>query len=247
MRDLLRESSADIRDHEIKRDVDGSIIVADATVIQLDPEDETQIIALLMKANTLRSSGSTNMNEESSRSHSVLTLRMMAVNDKEALQLHGSLSLVDLAGSERLDRSGATGSSAKEAIAINKSLSALADVFLAIRKKDSHIPYRNSKLTSLLQPALGGDGRTLMLIALSPTEASSFESFSSCRFATQVNKCELGKPRKGINDLSSLRTEDAERIEQLTQQLEAAKAMSSRRPSVNTTVAHQRNNNKIRL
>ena len=113
--------------------------------------------------------------------------------------LKGALSLVDLAGSERLDRSGATGAQAKETMAINKSLSSLTDVFVAIGNKQSHIPFRNSKLTYLLQPALSGDGKTLMMANLSPTSESFFESLCSLRFASQVNQCELGKPKKSIS------------------------------------------------
>ena len=79
------------------------------------------------------------------------------------MTLKGTLSLVDLAGSERLDRSGATGAQMKETVAINKSLSALTDVFVAIGNKQNHVPFRNSKLTYLLQPALSGDGKTLMV------------------------------------------------------------------------------------
>jgi kinesin family protein C1 len=110
-----------------------------------------------------RSVGQTAMNERSSRSHSVFALHLRAINAEQGITLKGTLSLVDLAGSERLDRSMATGDMLKETVAINKSLSALADVFVAIANKQSHIPYRNSKLTYLLQPALSGDGKTLMV------------------------------------------------------------------------------------
>lgn len=79
------------------------------------------------------------------------------------MTLKGTLSLVDLAGCERLDRSGATGAQLKETVAINKSLSALTDVFVAIGNKKNHVPFRNSKLTYLLQPALSGNGKTLMV------------------------------------------------------------------------------------
>jgi kinesin family protein C1 len=209
IRDLLRETDEDLSEHEVKRDADGNVFVSNTNVVELDPRVASEVQNVLDKAAGRRSVAVTNMNEQSSRSHSIFTLRLAAENSKDDLQLQGSLSLVDLAGSERLDRSGATGDTAKEAMAINKSLSALADVFLAIRRKDNHIPYRNSKLTNLLQPALGGDGRTLMLVALSPTEASSFESYSSCRFAAQVNKCELGKPKKMIFDLSLLKQESS--------------------------------------
>jgi kinesin family protein C1 len=114
--------------------------------------------------------------------------------------LKGTLNLVDLAGSERLDRSLATGARLKETVAINKSLSSLVDVFVAIGNKQSHIPFRNSKLTYLLQPSLSGDGKTLMMINLSPTEDSYPESLCTLRFASQVNQCELGKPKRQLRD-----------------------------------------------
>jgi kinesin family protein C1 len=108
-----------------------------------------------------------------------------------------------LAGSERLSRSNASGDRAKEAVAINKSLSALTDVFVAIGQKASHIPFRNSKLTYLLQPSLSGDGKTLMMVNLSPTELSAQESLCSLRFAAQVNQCELGKAKRSLEDLDA--------------------------------------------
>jgi kinesin family protein C1 len=105
---------------------------------------------------------------------------------------------VDLAGSERLDRSGATGLRAKEAAHINKSLSALAGIFAALHSKKTHVPYRDSKLTFLLQPALSGDGKTLLFVNLSPTAESAPESLCSLRFAKQVNSVELGKATRSI-------------------------------------------------
>jgi kinesin family protein C1 len=94
------------------------------------------------------------------------------------------------------------GERAKEAMAINKSLSSLTDVFVAIGKKSSHIPFRNSKLTYLLQPSLSGDGKTLMMANISPTELSLSETLCTLRFAAQVNKCELGKPKRALSELS---------------------------------------------
>jgi len=129
-----------------------------------------------------------------------LTSISRAVHAERRQKLKGQLNLVDLAGSERLARSGATGDQAKETVAINKSLSSLADVFAALGRKASHIPYRNSKLTYLLQPCLSGDGKTLMMVNLSPTEASYQESLSTLRFAKQVNQCELGKASRSIKD-----------------------------------------------
>ncbi|EKU21370.1 dna topoisomerase, partial [Nannochloropsis gaditana CCMP526] len=122
-----------------------------------------------------------------------------ASNKERRSQLSGKLNLCDLAGSERLSRSNATGERLKETQAINKSLSALTDVFVAIANKQAHVPYRNSKLTYLLQQCLSGDGKTLMMINLSPTEQSYFESLCTLRFASQVNKCELGQARRNLH------------------------------------------------
>ena len=110
------------------------------------------------------------------------------------------LNLIDLAGSERLKESEAKGDRLKETQAINKSLACLTDVFVAISAKQAHVPFRNSKLTHLLQPALSGDGKTLMMVNLSPTAASYGESLCALRFAAQVNKCELGRPKKQVKE-----------------------------------------------
>jgi kinesin family protein C1 len=112
-------------------------------------------------------------------------------------KLSGCLNLVDLAGSERVGRSGAEGARLKEACAINKSLSCLGDVFQALSHKQAHVPYRNSKLTYLLQPCLGGDGKTLMFVNINPEAPSAEESACSLKFAAQVNAVELGGVRGG--------------------------------------------------
>jgi kinesin family protein C1 len=109
------------------------------------------------------------------------------------------LQLIDLAGSERLDKSGSSSSmkQLKEAQSINKSLSMLGDVIAALHRKARHIPFRNSKLTSLLRDCLGGDAKAMMVVCLSPEQAHMQESLCSLRFAQKVNACEVGRTKGG--------------------------------------------------
>ncbi|CAH2071717.1 unnamed protein product [Thlaspi arvense] len=180
--------------YAITHDVNGNTHVSDLTII--DVCSIGQISSLLQQAGQSRSVGKTHMNEQSSRSHFVFTLRISGVNESTEQQVQGVLNLIDLAGSERLSRSGATGERLKETQAINKSLSALSDVIFALAKKEDHVPFRNSKLTYLLQPCLGGDSKTLMFVNISPDPSSTGESLCSLRFAARVNACEIGIPRR---------------------------------------------------
>ena len=115
------------------------------------------------------------MNDRSSRSHSVFQLQLRGKSESLGSTRRGTLSLIDLAGSERLQTTGATGDRLKEAQNINKSLSALGDVFAAIGGKQRHVPYRNSKLTYLLQFCLAPPSKTLMFVNVSPVLESSSE------------------------------------------------------------------------
>jgi len=209
IRDLLRDEANPNAKHEIKINPDGRRYISDINMVPLEPTDPEAVEEVMRQAAKHRSVGVTAMNAQSSRSHSVFTLHLTALHPKNRQAIRGTLNLCDLAGSERLDRSKATGDRAKEAMAINKSLSSLTDVFAAIGKKQSHVPFRNSKLTHLLQPSLSGDGKTLMLVNLSPTEKSTQESLCSLRFAAQVNKCELGKAKRSLEEVDE---EDAASI-----------------------------------
>ena len=201
IKDLLRDGDhGEKPKHEIKVDSNGRRYVTELVMKDMDPNDEEQVESVMRQAAKHRSVASTDMNAVSSRSHSVFTLHLTANNKKLNQTLRGKLNLVDLAGSERIERSGATGQRQKEAVSINKSLSSLTTVFTAIGNKSSHVPFRDSKLTYLLQPSLSGDGKTLMMVNLSPTEESFGESLCSLRFASAVNKRELGKPKKSIED-----------------------------------------------
>ncbi|XP_057457693.1 kinesin-like protein KIN-14N [Lotus japonicus] len=189
------------KQYAIKHDANGNTHVSDLTVV--DVHSAKEVAFLLNQAANSRSVGKTQMNEQSSRSHFVFTLRIYGVNESTDTQVQGVLNLIDLAGSERLSKSGSTGDRLKETQAINKSLSSLSDVIFALAKKDDHVPFRNSKLTYLLQPCLGGDSKTLMFVNISPDPSSVSESLCSLRFASRVNACEIGSARRQTNGRST--------------------------------------------
>jgi kinesin family protein C1 len=196
--------STNIAKLSIKRNSEGKSYVDGLSEISIETNDQEtgmkQLDALMSVAARARSTASTKMNSQSSRSHSVFMLHLRGYNAESGTIVDGALNLCDLAGSERLDRSGADADvkRLRETQSINKSLSCLGDVFNALATGASHVPYRNSKLTYLLQDCLSGDGKALMFVNLSPTVASSNESLCSLRFAQRVNQVELGKPTKHI-------------------------------------------------
>jgi len=161
-------------------------------------EDVQKILGL---GNKNRATGTTNMNEHSSRSHALLMVKAACVNLLTEERTFGKLTLVDLAGSERVDKSGVTEDRLKEAQAINKSLSALGNVIAALQMKEKHIPYRNSKLTYLLQDSLGGNSKTLMFVQVSPASGNTMETINSLVFASRVRSVELGEAKKNVGDL----------------------------------------------
>jgi len=199
LRDLLREKQTE--ELKIKVGSHGRRTVTNLTIKPTDPNDKEAVDTILALAAERRSTAATSMNATSSRSHSVFTLHMTSMHEGENKVVRGTLHLVDLAGSERLDRSGAIGQRAKESVAINLSLSCLARVFNAIKKKERHVPFRDSQLTYLLQPALSGDGKMCMFVNISPTETSLQESLYSLLFARNVKKCKFGKAKRMIEEV----------------------------------------------
>ena len=192
IKDLLGGSSS--VKHDVKHDKRGDTTVTGLRAARV--ESAAEVDALMKRAQAARTTASTLMNDHSSRSHMVLTLALDGV-DASGRPVKRALNLVDLAGSERLSRTGATGDRLKEAQSINKSLSALGDVIFALANKESHVPFRNSKLTYLLQNALGGDAKTLMFVNVAPDAASSQETLCSLRFAAKVNNCRsIGKTER---------------------------------------------------
>jgi kinesin family protein C2/C3 len=156
------------------------------------PED---VEALLAQGQKNRSVACTDMNSHSSRSH--LLVQIYGTMTSTAGKVTNScITLVDLAGSERLAKSGVTGDRAKEAININKSLSALGDVINARATKSGHTPFRNSTLTHLLQDSLSGDSKTLMLLQLNPCSDYLEETMCSLQFGARVNNVEMSNDKK---------------------------------------------------
>jgi len=182
--------------------VQGRVTIAGLTSKDIDTSNlvvgMSHLEQILDQANRTRTTISTGMNDVSSRSHMIFMLEMTGVHADGVTVTRGGLRLVDLAGSERLDRTGTLNDAArlKETVNINKSLSSLADVFINLGQKSQHIPYRNSKLTMLLQDCLSGTGKSLMIVNVSPTAASTNETICSLRFADQVSQVELGKAQK---------------------------------------------------
>lgn len=193
IRDLLNTSSGKL---DIKERPDVGIYVKDLRSVVI--KDCEEMDKLMSFGNKNRSVGATLMNATSSRSHSIFTITIEASEKGEDGEEHiraGKLNLVDLAGSERQAKTGATGDRLKEATKINLSLSALGNVISAlVDGKSSHIPYRDSKLTRLLQDSLGGNAKTLMLATMSPAGFNYDESLSSLRYANRAKQIK-NKPK----------------------------------------------------
>ncbi|XP_066144487.1 osmotic avoidance abnormal protein 3-like isoform X2 [Euwallacea fornicatus] len=161
--------------------------------------------------------GATLMNQNSSRSHSIFTIsieQLNNVNNNQSIR-KGKLNLVDLAGSERQTKTGATGDRLKEATKINLSLSALGNVISAlVDGKAKHIPYRDSKLTRLLQDSLGGNTRTLMIACVSPADRDYMETLSTLRYANRAKNIS-NKPKVNEDPKDTILRKYQEEIERL--------------------------------
>jgi kinesin family protein C2/C3 len=181
---------------EIRHTPSGQVHIPGLTEI---PATSLQhVIKLLAKGSANRTVAATKMNLTSSRSHSVLQVIVTGHNRLSKETMNGKLTLVDLAGSERVSRSEATGARLVEAAAINKSLSTLGQVFTSLRNKALHVPYRNSKLTYLLQDSLGGDSKTALFMNVSPLNLDAVETSATLMFGLGVRAVELGPAKKHV-------------------------------------------------
>uniref|UniRef100_A0A7N0SZI1 Uncharacterized protein n=1 Tax=Kalanchoe fedtschenkoi TaxID=63787 RepID=A0A7N0SZI1_KALFE len=171
----------------------------------------SDVIYLMNLGHKNRVVGSTALNDRSSRSHSCLTVHVHGRELTSGTVLRGCMHLVDLAGSERVDKSEVTGERLKEAQHINRSLSALGDVIASLAQKNPHVPYRNSKLTQLLQDSLGGQAKTLMFVHISPDLDAVPETISTLKFAERVSSVDLGaaKVNKDASEVKELKEQIA--------------------------------------
>ena len=185
LKDLLKPKKQEEKPLEIKENAHGMVVVEGANEIPLSSLEEANKIFEFGLEN--RKTASTNMNETSSRSHLVFSIIINSRNKQTNQRTIGKLSLVDLAGSERVSKTGATKDRLKEALAINKSLSALGNVISALGEgKKQHIPYRDNKLTMLMKDSLGGNAKTLMFVNISPADYNCDESNTSLTYAKRV-------------------------------------------------------------
>lgn len=146
-----------------------------------------EVYQVLERGSQSRAVAATNMNQESSRSHSIFVIEVTQKNTESGSARSGRLFLVDLAGSEKVGKTGASGQTLEEAKKINKSLSSLGNVINALSDgKSSHIPYRDSKLTRILQESLGGNSRTTLIINCSPSSYNDAETMSTLRFGERA-------------------------------------------------------------
>ncbi|KAL4379847.1 hypothetical protein GQ457_02G036700 [Hibiscus cannabinus] len=194
---------------DIRNSSQNGINVPDAQLVRVSATSD--VINLMNLGQKNRTVFSTAMNDRSSRSHSCLTVHVQGKDVTSGNIIHGSMHLVDLAGSERVDKSEVTGDRLKEAQHINKSLAALGDVIASLASKSSHVPYRNSKLTQLLQDSLGGQAKTLMFVHIAPEYEAHGETLSTLKFAERVATVDLGaaKVNKDNTEVKELKEQIA--------------------------------------
>ncbi|KAI8621098.1 P-loop containing nucleoside triphosphate hydrolase protein [Chytriomyces sp. MP71] len=216
IRDLLNPVNDNLPIHEDKTK---GVYVKGLLEVFVGSVDE--VYDVMRRGQSARIVASTNMNAESSRSHSIFVLQISLKNLTDGSSRTGKLYLVDLAGSEKVGKTGASGQTLEEAKMINRSLSALGMVINALTDgKSSHVPYRDSKLTRILQESLGGNSRTTLIINCSPSSFNETETISTLRFGMRAktikNKAKINAElspnelknllKKAKHDISQLQT-----------------------------------------
>ncbi|KAF7272363.1 hypothetical protein GWI33_014851 [Rhynchophorus ferrugineus] len=191
IRDLLKVKST--KSHEL-REMPGEGVVV-TNLHSQNCQSARDMLKAMRTGNINRTTGATNMNEHSSRSHAIFQIVIEMVEGQSKSMKVGKLNLVDLAGSERQSKTGATGERLKEATKINKALSSLGNVIYALAENSAHIPYRDSKLTRLLQDSLGGNSKTIMIANVGPASLNYDETIITLRYAYRAKSIK-NKPTK---------------------------------------------------
>jgi len=214
IRDLLCDHNNNLQIQENKA---RGIYVRHATEAWVESTED--VLAVMKDGKNRRMVASTGMNDQSSRSHAVMLLEVTQKNTEKGGSKTGKMYMVDLAGSEKVSKTGAQGGVLEEAKNINKSLSALGLVIMSLTEGSSkkHIPYRDSKLTRILQDSLGGNSKTTIIICCSPSSYNEDESLSSLYF---------GKRAKKIKNKAKVNVEYS--AAELTRQLDVARAEISK-------------------
>ena len=182
IRDLLMPQNDNLPVHEEK-----SRGVYVKGLLEIYVSSVQEVYEVMRRGGASRATAATNMNQESSRSHSIFVITITQKNVETGSARSGQLFLVDLAGSEKVGKTGASGQTLEEAKKINKSLSALGMVINSLTDgKSTHIPYRDSKLTRILQESLGGNSRTTLIINCSPSSYNDQETISTLRFGVRA-------------------------------------------------------------
>lgn len=219
IRDLLSKDQS--RRLELKERPDTGVYVKDLQSFVCKSVKEIEHV--MNVGNQNRAVGATNMNEHSSRSHAIFIVTIECSEPGADGENHirvGKLNMVDLAGSERQTKTGATGERLKEATKINLSLSALGNVISAlVDGKSTHVPYRDSKLTRLLQDSLGGNARTVMVANIGPASYNFEETITTLRYANRAKNIK-NKPKINEDPKDALLREFQEEILRLKRELE---------------------------
>ncbi|CAI9577799.1 unnamed protein product [Staurois parvus] len=228
IRDLLCKDQS--KKLELKENPESGVYIKDLSSFVTKNVKEIEHVMNL--GNQARSVACTNMNEHSSRSHAIFVITIecseLGVDGQEHIRV-GKLNLVDLAGSERQSKTGMNGDRPKEASKINLSLSALGNVISAlVDGRSTHIPYRDSKLTRLLQDSLGGNAKTIMVATLGPASHHYDETLSTLRFANRAKNIK-NKPKINEDPKDTLLREFQEEIARLKAQLEKRGMLSKKR------------------
>ncbi|XP_026950084.1 kinesin-like protein KIF27 isoform X11 [Sagmatias obliquidens] len=236
LRDLL-ELETSMKDLHIREDEKGNTVIVGAKECQVETADE--VMSLLEMGNAARHTDTTQMNEHSSRSHAIFTISLRQVaKNKEAAEdgswyshqhIVSKFHFVDLAGSERVTKTGNTGERFKESIQINSGLLALGNVISALgdpRRKSSHIPYRDAKITRLLKDSLGGSAKTVMITCVSPSSLDFDESLNSLKYANRARNIR-NKPTLNFGPESDRMGEMEFEIKLLREALQSQQASSN--------------------